>query len=103
MVTVRVNVLAGYNKLYNHALIVADGVTPTLASLLTNVTQQPGGQLSLTKSGPLYSLVNGQLVYTLRCENIGDVTLSDVTLVDILPDDLPLLGASPAPECNAAS
>ena len=97
-VTVRVNVLAGYNKLYNHALIVADSVTPTRASLLTSVTQQPGGQLHLTKSGPLYSLVNGQLVYTLRCENIGDVTLSDVMLADILPAGLPLLGASPTPD-----
>jgi uncharacterized repeat protein (TIGR01451 family) len=97
-VTVRVNVLPGYDQLYNHALIVADSVTPTLASLLTNVTQQPGGQLQLTKSGPLYSLVNGQLVYTLRCENLGDVTLSDVTLADILPSGLPLLGASPTPD-----
>jgi len=69
-ITVRVNVLAGYNQLYNHTLIVADSVTPTHASLLTNVTQQPGGQLQLTKSGPLYSLRNGQLVYTLRCETL---------------------------------
>ena len=96
-VTVRVNVLPGYDQLYNHALIVADGVTPTQASLLTNVTQQPGGQLQLTKSGPSYSLVNGQLVYTLRCENLGGVTLSDVMLADILPSGLPLVGASPAP------
>jgi len=96
-VTVRVNVLAGYNRLYNHALVVADSVTPTRASLLTTVTQQPGGQLQLTKGGPLYSLVNGQLVYTLRCENMGDVTLSDVTLVDVLPAGLPLVGASPTP------
>jgi len=96
-VTVRVNVLAGYNNLYNHALVVADGVTPTHSSLLTSVTQQPGGQLQLTKGGPLYSLVNGQLVYTLRCENISGVTLNDVTLVDILPGGLPLVGASPAP------
>ncbi len=97
-VTVRVNVLPGYDQLYNHALIVADGVTPTQASLLTNVTQQPGGLLRLTKSGPSYSLVNGQLVYTLRCENLGSMTLSDVALVDILPSGLPLSGASPAPD-----
>jgi len=76
---------------------VADGVTPTHASLLTPVTQQPSGQLSLTKSGPSYAFVNSQLVYTLRCENTGDVTLSGLVLLDILPTGLPLLGASPTP------
>ncbi len=100
-VTVRVNVLTGYDQLYNHALIVADSVTSTHASLLTSVTQQPGGQLRLTKNGPSYSLVNGQLVYTLRCENIGDVTLSGVMLADILPTGLPLLDASPTPDMTA--
>ena len=96
-VTVRVSVLDGYNQLYNHALVVADSVTPTHASLLTSVTQQPSGQLRLTKTGPSYALVNGLLVYSLRCENIGDVTLSGVMLADILPTGLPLLGASPTP------
>lgn len=42
-VTVRVNVLGGYAQLYNHALIMADNITPTYVSLLTSVTQQPGG------------------------------------------------------------
>jgi uncharacterized repeat protein (TIGR01451 family) len=97
-VTVRVNVLDGYDQLYNHALIVADYVTPTHASLLTSVTQPPPGLLRLTKSGPSFVLVNGQLVYTLRCENIGGVTISGVTLADVLPTGLPLLGASPSPD-----
>jgi len=97
-VTVRVNVLVGYDQLYNHALIVADGVTSTHASLLTSVTQQPGGQLRLTKTGPAFVLTNGLLVYTLRCDNIGDVLVSGVTLVDILPTGLPLLEASLPPD-----
>jgi uncharacterized repeat protein (TIGR01451 family) len=97
-VTVRVNVLDGYDQLYNHALIVADYVTPTHASLLTSVTQPSPGLLRLTKTGPSYALVNGQLVYTLRCENIGDVTISGVMLADVLPTGLPLLGASPSPD-----
>jgi len=99
-VTVRVNVLTGYDQLYNHALIVADYVTPTHASLLTSVTQQPGGQLRLTKSGPSFALVNGLLDYTLRCENTSDVTMSGVTLADVLPTGLPLLGASPSPDAT---
>jgi uncharacterized repeat protein (TIGR01451 family) len=97
-VTVRVNVLDGYDQLYNHALIVADYVTPTHASLLTSVTQQTSGQLHLTKSGPLYVLVGRPLVYTLRCDNTGDVMVNDLTLADILPTGLTLAGASPTPD-----
>ena len=49
-VSVAVRVLEGYEQLYNHALLAADGVTPTQVSLLTGV-QQPAAWLSLTKIG----------------------------------------------------
>jgi uncharacterized repeat protein (TIGR01451 family) len=97
VVTVRARVLEGYEQLYNHALVVADGVTPTHASLLTSVTQ-PFGRLHLIKMGYSYVLVNDELVYILRCENTGDALVDDVTLVDVLPTGLPLIDASPAPD-----
>ena len=96
-VTVRARVLVGYDQLYNHALVVADGVIPTHASLLTSVTQ-PFGRLRLIKTGYSYVLVNDKLVYILRCENTGDIIVDDVTLVDVLPTGLPLIDASPAPD-----
>lgn len=96
-VTVRARVLAGYEQLYNHALVIADGVTPTHASLLTSVIQ-PFGRLRLVKTGYEYVLVNDELVYILHCENTSDVIVDDVTIVDILPTGLPLVDASPAPD-----
>ena len=96
-VTVRARVLAGYEQLYNHALVVADGVIPIHASLLTSVTQ-PFGRLRLVKTGYSYVLVNNELVYILHCENISDVIVDDVTIVDVLPTGLPLVAASPAPD-----
>lgn len=95
--TVRVRVLEGYEQLYNHALVVADKVTPTHASLLTNV-EQPPTWLRLTKTGYPVALINDDLVYTLRCENTSSITVTDVTVVDILPTGLPLVGASPPPD-----
>lgn len=96
-VTVKVNVLPGYPQLYNTALIVADGVTPTHASLVTNVAQ-PSAQLRLTKTGYVFAPPSGELVYALTCQNVGSVPATDVKLVDILPTGLPLVGASPAPD-----
>ncbi len=96
-VTVRARVLEGYEQLYNHALVIADGVTSTHASLLTSV-RQSFGQLHLIKMGYSYVLVNDELVYILRCENTGDAMLDDVTIVDVLPTGLPLIDASPAPD-----
>ena len=96
-VTVRVRVLGGYEQLYNYALVVADGVTPAYASLLTGV-EQPLTLLRLTKTGYPVVLVNDVLVYTLRCENTSSIALTDVMVVDVLPTGLPLVGASPWPD-----
>lgn len=96
-VTVKVNVLPGYPQLFNTALIAADGVTPTHASLVTSVTQ-PSGQLRLTKTGYVFAPPSGELVYVLTCQNVGSVTATDVKLVDVLPTGLPLVGASPTPD-----
>lgn len=43
-------------------------------------------------------LVNDELVYTLMCENTGDIIVNAVTLVDVLPTGLPLQGAAPMPD-----
>jgi len=96
-VTVQVRVLEGYPQLTNHALVVADGVTPTFASLVTSVSQPPAGQLRLTKLGDPFVLVNGQLVYELRVDNIGTTTVADVSVADVLPAGVSFVGASPAP------
>ena len=95
-VSVAVRVLEGYEQLYNHALLAADGVTPTQVSLLTGV-QQPAAWLSLTKTGPDTVLVDGQLVYTLICENTSGITVNDVTVIDVLPAGVSFAGASPSP------
>lgn len=96
-VTVQVRVLEGYPQLANHALVVADGVTPTFASLVTNVSQPPAGQLRLTKLGDSFVLINGQLVYELRVDNIGTTTVANVSVADVLPAGVSFVGASPAP------
>jgi uncharacterized repeat protein (TIGR01451 family) len=96
-IRVRGRVREGYSRLENHALIVADGVIPVHASLLTEVAQPPS-QLSLVKTGYSAVLVNDELVYTLICRNIGDATANEVTLIDVLPSGLPLVGVSPSPD-----
>ena len=58
----------------------------------------PIGNPQLTKLGYAVALTNTQLVYTLRCTNIGDLPVSDVTVIDVMPTGLPLVGASPAPD-----
>jgi len=97
LTTVRVRVLEGYEQLYNHALIAADFLPATHASLLTSV-DQPALRLSLNKLGHTAVLTNSTLVYTIRCENTSDVTVNDVTVTDILPGGLSLIGASPPPD-----
>jgi uncharacterized repeat protein (TIGR01451 family) len=96
-VTVQVRVLAGYPQLANHALVVADGVTPTFASLVTNVSQALG-QLHLTKMGDSAALTNTQVAYVLRCENTGGTPLLGVSLADVLPPGLTYVSASPPPD-----
>ena len=95
--TVRVRVREGYEQLANHALVMADSVPPAHASLVTAVDQPPRW-LRLTKTGFVAVLVNDELVYTLQCENTSGETVDDVTLVDVLPTGLPLVGASPPPD-----
>ncbi len=96
-VTVRVQVAQGYGQFLNRALVMADGVTPTIASLLTNIAQPATNWLRLVKSGPSAVLTNGQLVYTLQATNLGAAPLTDVTVVDVMPGGLPLVGVSPQP------
>jgi uncharacterized repeat protein (TIGR01451 family) len=95
--TVRVRVLEGYERLFNHALLTADFLPSTHASLLTNVDQPPLS-LSLSKTGHTAVLTNSNLVYTIRCENTSNVTVNDVTIVDVLPTGLLLVSASPPPD-----
>ena len=96
-VTVQVRVPAGHSQMTNHALVVADGVTPTVASLLTNIAQAPTNWLRLVKSGPRAVLINGTMVYTLQATNLGSSALQDVTVVDILPAGVSLGSATPSP------
>jgi len=96
-ITVRARVLEGYETLRNHSLMTADGVVPVHASLSTPVTQPPAW-MRLVKTGYSTVLIDDELVYTLMCENTGDVTLNQVTLIDVLPTGLPLVEASPSPD-----
>ena len=95
--TVRVRVREGYEQLRNHALVMADLVPPAHASLVTGI-EQPLTQLHLNKTGYAAVLTNSVLVYTLQCENVGDEKADDVTVVDVLPAGLSLVGASPPPD-----
>jgi uncharacterized repeat protein (TIGR01451 family) len=99
-VTVRVRVPEGHTQMTNHALVVADGVTPTIASLLTNITLSPTNWLRLVKTGYPAVQINDQLVYTLQATNIGTAALNDVTVVDVLPGGVSLGSASPAPSLS---
>lgn len=96
-VTVRVRILEGFEELHNHALVMADGIDPVSARLRTEVTQPPRS-LRLTKTGYSAVLVGDELVYTLMTQNTGDSTVNDVRLVDVLPQGLPLISASPSPD-----
>ena len=97
-VTVQVSVPAGHTQMTNHVLVMADGVTPTVTSLLTNIVRPSSDWLRLVKTGPSVVLTNGQLVYNLQATNLGNAALIDVTVVDVLPGGLPLVGASPQPD-----
>jgi uncharacterized repeat protein (TIGR01451 family) len=96
-VTITGSVLSGYQQFLNHALVMADGVIPVHASLVT-VVAQPDAWLRLNKTGYEFVLSGDDLVYTLSAQNAGDSTAYDVTLVDVLPENVPLLGASPPPD-----
>jgi uncharacterized repeat protein (TIGR01451 family) len=97
-VTVQVLVPNGYPQLVNNALVMADGVNPAFASLVTDVALQPSNDLRLTKLGYAFALTGTQMVYTLRCANVGDSPVNNVTVVDVMPTGLPVVGVSPAPD-----
>ncbi|MEJ5311543.1 MAG: DUF11 domain-containing protein [Anaerolineae bacterium] len=95
-ITVQVRVLSGYAGLNNQVLVTADGVTPTVDSLL--ITTVPAtDHLRLTKVGDAAALVGGELDYTLRCENTGPVAYSNIELIDVLPAGVTLVSASVPP------
>jgi uncharacterized repeat protein (TIGR01451 family) len=96
-ITVQARVLEGFERLYNHALIYADGVLPAQALLTTNVTQSPR-TLRLVKTGYSAVLSDDELVYRLTARNTSDTTAHNVTLLDVLPTHAPLVGASPMPD-----
>jgi uncharacterized repeat protein (TIGR01451 family) len=96
-VSVQVRVPEGQAQMANHALVAAEGVTPTVASLLTNIVQSPTNWLRLVKSGPGVGLINGAVVYTLQATNLGSSALQDVTVVDVLPAGVALGSATPSP------
>jgi uncharacterized repeat protein (TIGR01451 family) len=93
---VRVRVLEGYEELYNHALVAAEGVVPTHDSLLTSVA--PASQLDLNKTSDPVVLINSEVIYTIHCENPSYVDATDVTVMDVLPAELSFVDASPAPD-----
>ncbi len=104
-VTVQVRVLDGYTELVNYALVTADCVTPTYVSLLTPVTQPPPSVsvLRLVKDGDAVALVGSEVVYTLSCENSSsDAPAEAVSVVDVLPAGMTLVGASPWPNVIAS-
>jgi uncharacterized repeat protein (TIGR01451 family) len=95
--SVRIQVPTGQTQMVNHALVTADGVTPTVASLLTTIAQPSSNWLRLIKTGPSAILPNRPLVYTLQATNLGSGTLQDVTLIDVLPTGVTFGSSTPAP------
>ena len=94
---VRIRVPEGHTQMVNHALIAADGVTPTFTSLLTNIVRPSSDWLHLVKTGPSAVLASGRLIYTLQATNLGSATLLDVTVIDVLPTGVSWGSAAPAP------
>lgn len=99
-VTVSVRVPWGYPYLYNHALVAADGITPTHDSLLTSVeiSSSLASLLRVVKTGREVTLVSDVLVYTLRCESIAGAPVNQVKVVDVLPTGSSLVSAYPPPD-----
>ncbi|MBN1975849.1 MAG: DUF11 domain-containing protein [Anaerolineae bacterium] len=97
-IAICVRVLGGYDQLYNHAVVSAECVTPTHASLLIDIvlpSEPTTSTLRLTKTGTPLVFVGGEVVYTLRCENIGYTTVADVQVIDVLPTGSGLMETSP--------
>ena len=96
-VAIHARVREGYDGLYNQALVTADGVPPTHASLLSTV-YPPVRELTLSKTGYDVVLKNNEIVYQVRCENTGDIGLHNVVLLDVLPAAVTFKSATPAPD-----
>ena len=95
-ITVQVRVLSGHAALLNQALVTADGVIPTVDSLL--ITTLPATtHLSLIKDGDSAALAEGELEYTLFCQNTGPVAYQNVEVLDVLPAGVTLVSASIPP------
>ncbi|MGC9393620.1 MAG: DUF7507 domain-containing protein [Anaerolineae bacterium] len=98
-INVQVRVLSGHATLLNQALVTADAVTPTTDSLL--ITTLPAtDHLSLNKDGDVATLVEGEVEYTLHCQNDGPVAYNNVEVIDVLPTDVTLVNASVPPTEN---
>lgn len=85
-----------FAELYNHAIVTADGVTPTNTSLHT-VVAPAVRELTFSKTGYSVVLKEDELVYELRCENTGEVPVENITVLDMLPDTVIYQSATPAP------
>ena len=98
-INVQVRVLSGYASLLNQALVTADAVTPTTDSLV--ITTLPAtDHLSLSKDGDVASLSEGEVEYTLHCQNDGPVSYHNVEVIDVLPTGVTLVNASVSPTEN---
>jgi uncharacterized repeat protein (TIGR01451 family) len=100
-INVQVRVLSGHARLLNQALVTADDVTPTTDSLL--ITTLPAtDHLSLNKDGDLATLAGGEgeIEYTLHCQNVGPVTYNNIELLDVLPTGVALVSATIPPTAN---
>ena len=96
--TVQVRVLEGYEQLRNHTLVAADRVSATHVSLSTDVGPPTTPWLNLTKLGNSAVLVGNPVIYTIRCGNYSDFPVSGVIVIDVLPDGLSYVDASPPPD-----
>lgn len=95
-ITIAAQVREGYAGLNNQALVTADGITPTYASLLSTI-HPPRRELTLSKTGYDVALKNSEIVYQLRCENTGDIGLHNIVMLDVLPSSLTYQSATPPP------
>lgn len=65
------------------------------ASAKTTVAEPKPANLQLSKTGPMTSAGNGTLMtYTLNIRNSGELTASNITLVDTLPVNVDFVSAS---------
>lgn len=90
------------NDLINTVSVSADETgAPKTATATTTVNEAPS--VSIVKTVD-QSLVNapGTLTYTIEVENIGNVTLTNVSLVDSLPDGTPAVLTGPVADTGVA-